>query len=154
MPAIASTKSALCRHQPPLDPDGPVVLSFYTPFYYPGLPVDEQITRGRTELLMTSYPDFERKIVHQMLELFGSAGFDPARDIAGIILNRWGHAYSVPYPGFYGGAGDQPAPRDVIRGNYGRVAFAHSELDGLQHWGPAADEGRRAFGQIAAAMSA
>lgn len=35
---------------------------------------------------------------------------------------------------------------------YGRIAFAHSELDGLQHWGPAADEGRRAFGQIADAL--
>ena len=142
------------RHHPPLDPNQPAVLSFYTPFYYPGLPIDEQVRRGRIELLTTSYPDFERKIVNQMLELFGSTGFDPTKDIAGIILNRWGHAYSVPYPGFYGGAGDQPAPRDIIRRSYGRVSFAHSELDGLQHWGPAAEEGRRAFGQIAAAMLA
>jgi spermidine dehydrogenase len=142
------------RHHPPLDPSQPAVLSFYTPFYYPGLSIDEQVRRGRIELLTTSYPAFERKIVNQMLELFGSAGFDATRDIAGIILNRWGHAFSVPYPGFYGGAGDQPAPRDIIRRSYGRVAFAHSELGGLQHWGPAADEGRRAFGQIASAMAA
>ena len=39
--------------------------------------------------------------------------------------------------------------RDTLRKNYGRIAFAHSELDGLQHYGPAADEGRRAFRQLA-----
>lgn len=44
------------------------------------------------------------------------------------------------------------APRDTIRRHYGRIAFAHSELDGLQHWGTAADEGRRAFTQLAGAL--
>ena len=135
------------EYQPPLDPDQHTVLSFYTPFYYPGLPIDAQIVKGRTELLYTSYSEYERKIVAQMLKLFGSAGFNPAKDIAGIILNRWGHAYSVPYPGFYGGASGN-APRDTIRQSYGRIAFGHSELDGLQHYGPAADEGRRAFAQV------
>ncbi len=134
-------------YQPPLDPTQPTVLSFYTPFYYPGLPVAAQCRVGRAELLSTPYPVYEEKILAQMQKLFGSAGFDPGRDVAGIILNRWGHAYSVPFPGFYGGATGN-APRDVIRKNYGRIAFGHSELDGLQHWGPAADEGRRAFNQL------
>ena len=44
------------------------------------------------------------------------------------------------------------SPRDTLRRNYGRIAFAHSELDGLQHYGPAADEGRRAFRQLADAL--
>lgn len=138
-------------YQPPLDPDQPTILSFYTPFHRPGLPIREQVTRGRMELLATSYPAYERRIHRQMLELFGAHGFEPRRDVAGLILNRWGHAYSVPFPGFFGGAAG-PAPRDVIRTRYGRVAFAHSELVGWQHWGPAADEGRRAFGQLADAI--
>jgi spermidine dehydrogenase len=135
-------------YQPPLNPDEPTILSFYTPFFYPGLPIDAQVVTGRAELLGTSYPDYENKILRQLMSLFGSSGFDPAGDVAGIILNRWGHAYSVPYPGFYGGK-TGVAPRDVLRKGYGRVAFGHSELDGLQHYGPAADEGRRAFKQIA-----
>ncbi len=135
------------EYQPPLDPDKPIVLSFYTPFYYPGLEVAEQGMKGQVELLTTSYHNYERQIYAQMMKLFGSSGFNPQRDVAGIILNRWGHAYSVPYPGFYGGKGGI-APRDVIRKGYGRVAFGHSELDGLQHYGPAADEGRRAFNQV------
>lgn len=134
-------------YQPPLDPNKPIVLSFYTPFYYPGLAVAAQGTKGRAELLSTSYDDYEGRIYAQMMKLFGSSGFKPERDVAGLILNRWGHAYSVPYPGFFGGNGGT-APRDVIRKGYGRIAIGHSELDGLQHYGPAADEGRRAFNQV------
>ena len=140
------------RHKPALHPDQPAVLTFYTPFYYPGLPIRQQTLQGRTELFNTSYAGYEQKIIEQMLKLFGDAGFKPRNDVAGIVLNRWGHAYSVPYPGFYGGSSDEPAPRDIIRRNYGRIAFAHSELDGLQHWGPAADEGRRAYTQLAGAL--
>jgi len=33
-------------------------------------------------------------------KMFGAAGFDPGRDIAGIVLNRWGHAYVNAGPGF------------------------------------------------------
>lgn len=140
------------RHKPALAPDQPAVLTFYTPFFYPGRSVREQTLRGRMELFDTSYPEYERKIINQMLTLFGDSGFEPRRDVAGIVLNRWGHAYSVPYPGFYGGGGSAPAPRDIIRENYGRIAFAHSELDGLQHWGPAADEGRRAYTQLSGVL--
>jgi spermidine dehydrogenase len=140
------------RHKPALDPDQPAVLTFYTPFFYPGQPIRQQTLRGRMELFSTSYAEYEARIIQQMLKLFGGAGFKPRTDVAGIVLNRWGHAYSVPYPGFYGGKSDGPAPRDIIRQNYGRIAFAHSELDGLQHWGPAADEGRRAYSQLATAL--
>jgi len=138
-------------YQPPLDPDRPMVLSFYTPFHRPGLPPRAQAVRGRMELLTTTYPEYERQIHRQMVKLFGGSGFDPAHDVAGLILNRWGHAYSVPFPGFFGGA-TGAAPRDVIRQPHGRVAFAHSELVGWQHWGPAADEGRRAVTQLADAL--
>ncbi|MGI9283771.1 MAG: NAD(P)-binding protein [Pseudomonadales bacterium] len=140
------------RHKPALDPDQPAVLTFYTPFFYPGRPIREQTLRGRMELFSTSYAEYESKIISQMVKLFAKSGFKPRSDVAGIVLNRWGHAYSVPYPGFYGGRSNAPAPRDIIRQNYGRISFAHSELDGLQHWGPAADEGRRAFTQLAAAL--
>jgi spermidine dehydrogenase len=138
-------------YQPPLDPDQPTILSFYTPFFYPGQPLREQAVRGRATLLTTSYAEYERRIRAQMLTLFATAGFDPRRDVAGLILNRWGHALSVPFPGFFGGASGA-APRDVIRRAHGRIAFGHSELVGWQHWGPAADEGRRAMGQLADAL--
>ena len=138
-------------YQPPLDPDHPAILTFYTPFHRPGLPARAQVTQGRTELLSTSYPEYERRIAAQMTKLFSASGFRADRDVAGLILNRWGHAFSVPFAGFFGGASGK-APRDVIRQPYGRIGFAHSELNGWQHWGPAADEGRRAFTQLVDAI--
>lgn len=138
-------------YQPPLDPDRPTILTFYTPFHRPGLPLREQVRLGRSELLHTSYAEYERQIYAQMMKLFAASGFDPQRDVAGLILNRWGHAYSVPFAGFFGGASGR-APRDVIRHRHGRIAFGHSELVGWQHWGPAADEGRRAFNQLVDAI--
>jgi len=134
--------------RPPLDPDKPIVLTFYVPFFYPGRPLHEQGVAGRLELITTPYADYERQIRQQMTVLFGSAGFDARRDIAGIVLNRWGHAYVNPQPGFYFGAGAMPAPRDVVRQRHGRIAFGHSELEGHQNWPGAVRNGARAARQV------
>jgi spermidine dehydrogenase len=45
--------------------------------------------------------DYEREIRQQMIRMFGGSGFDAQKDIAGIILNRWGHGYVTPTPGFF-----------------------------------------------------
>ena len=136
------------RHQPPLDPDKPAVLTVYVPFHSPGLPVEAQVASGRAELFYTSYAAYEQRIRAQLSKLFSASGFDDQRDVQGIILNRWGHAFVVPEPGFFFDTAERRAPRNVIQQGYGRIAFGHSELNGFQHWGPAADQGRRAMQQI------
>ena len=128
----------------PLHPDKPIVLTFYTPIFKPGLERKEQGAVGRAELLSTSFTDYERQIREQMTIMFSAGGFDPAKDIAGIILNRWGHAYVNPDLGFMFGADGNIAPPDIIREPYGRIAIGHSELRGHQYWSGAAGEGRRA----------
>ncbi|MBI5075829.1 MAG: NAD(P)-binding protein [Nitrospirae bacterium] len=138
--------------KPPLDPNKPALITFYVPFYYPGLPLREQCIKGRTELLSTSFSDYEVMIREQMVKLFGKAGFDPKKDIAGIILNRWGHAYVAPQPGFYFDRAGRSAPRHLIRKRFGRIAFAHSELNGHQHWIGAIGEGSRAAKQTMGAL--
>ncbi|MDH4109955.1 MAG: NAD(P)/FAD-dependent oxidoreductase [Gammaproteobacteria bacterium] len=129
---------------PPLDPDKPIVMTFYAPVPGPGPDAATQGATGRALLLSTSFADYERQIREQMSEMFGAAGFDAARDIAGIILNRWGHAYLAPEPGFRFGTNGRAAPPDVIREPLGRIAIGHSELRGHQYWSGAAGEGRRA----------
>ena len=136
------------RHTPELHPDKPAVLTFYVPFHSPGLPVKAQVTLGRAKLFYTSYAEYEMQIREQLNRMFKSSGFNHETDIQGIILNRWGHAYVVPTPGFFMDTKDKLAPRNIIMKGYGRIAFGHSELEGFQHWGPAADQGRRAVQQI------
>ncbi len=135
-------------YRPRLDPDSPAILTFYVPFNRRGHSRAEQGALARQELFSTSYRDYEIQIRQQMVKLFGDAGFDPARDIAGIVLNRWGHAYVTAGPGFFFGTGGRPAPSDVLRQPLGKLAFAHSELSGHQNAGAAALEGKRAAEQI------
>ena len=128
----------------PLDPDKPIVMTFYAPIFKSGLSRKNQGIIGRAELLGTSFADYERQIREQMTAMFSAGGFDPVRDIAGIILNRWGHAYVNPDLGFMFGSNNELSAPDVIRQPYGRIAIGHSELRGHQYWNGAAGEGRRA----------
>jgi spermidine dehydrogenase len=135
-------------YRPPLHPDQPTILTFYIPFEKPGRELTAQAVAARTEMLATSYREYEVKLREQLVRLFGRAGFDPRADIAGIILNRWGHAYVCPAPGFYFGRNGKPAAPDVLRQKIGRVAFANAELNGHQNWLDAVGEGRRAVEQL------
>jgi spermidine dehydrogenase len=119
-----------------IGPDSPTVLTLYSPLFYPGLPTPDQGHKGRGELMSTSFRDYERQIREQFVDMFSRSGFDARRDIAGIILNRWGHAYVNAQPGFYFGKDGGPAPRDIIRDKpFGRIAFAHMDLTGAPaHW--------------------
>ncbi|MEP7348262.1 MAG: NAD(P)/FAD-dependent oxidoreductase, partial [Gemmatimonadaceae bacterium] len=136
------------RHRQPLHPDKPIVLTFYVPFSRAGKPLREQAAGARTEMLATSYRQYEMKIRSLMTRLFARSGFDARRDIAGIILNRWGHAYGCPAPGFYTGRDGRRAAPDVLREPLGRVAFANAELNGHQHFRIAMEEGWRAVRQV------
>ena len=139
------------REPMPLDPDKPTVLTMYVPFLHPGMPVKEQAVAARYSLFGPGFRDFEIQIRKQLQTLFGDSGFDARRDIAGIVLNRWGHAYVVQPPGFYFGKNGRPAAKNLIRDTvHGRIAFAHSELTGTQVWQTAAAEGQRAAEQILA----
>jgi spermidine dehydrogenase len=132
----------------PLDPSKPVVFSLYNPFCMPGIPFPEQCRVARMQLFGMPYKDIEMGVRNQFTKMFGDYGFNADRDIAGIISNRWGHAYVVDPPGFFFGKNGKPAPKDVIRKRFNRMSFAHSELSGQQMWETAAEEGERAANQI------
>jgi spermidine dehydrogenase len=134
---------------PQIDPDSPVVLTLKILFSYPGLSTEAQGHRGRAELLATSFREYERRIRKQFTQMFSSAGFDAQRDIAGVVLNRWGHAYLNPQPGFFFGTGGKPAPRDVLRSApFGRIAFANTDLAGAMDHRYSILEARRAVSQL------
>jgi len=135
-----------------MGPDSPTVLTIKILFAKPGLPIGEQGSRGRAELLGTSFAQYERTLREQFGDMFAPGGFDPRRDIAGIILNRWGHAYVNPQPGFFFGTGGQPAARDILRNSaHGRIAFANTDLAGAMDHRNSIREADRAVNQLVGA---
>jgi len=133
-----------------MHPDKPTVLTFYMGLYAPGLSAAEQGQLGRAQLFSTSYADYERKLRAHMTQLFSAPGFDARRDIAGIILNRWGHARMLQPPGFFYGTDGALSPREVVQKGFGRVVIGHSELNGHQSMTGAMSQGARAAEQVLA----
>jgi spermidine dehydrogenase len=136
------------NYDSPFDPNKPIILTCYVGFSNRGMSVREQAATARWNLLSRSYRDYEIVIRKHLNELFEQAGFDAKRDIAGIVLNRWGHSYVVPEPGFYFGRFRQPAPHEVLTKRTGRIAFGHSELNGVQEWFGGVENGTRAMQQV------
>jgi len=134
---------------PGICPDSPIVLTLKVLYSYPGYSTEEQGHRGRAEMLGTSFAEYERRIREQFTAMFANAGFDAQRDISGIILNRWGHAYLNPQPGFFFGNNGRPAPREILRNApFGRIAFANTDLAGAMDHRYSILEAQRAVGQL------
>jgi spermidine dehydrogenase len=143
-------KLALCgADSPTISPDSPVVLTIKVLYTHPGNTTEQQGHIGRAEMISTPFREYERQIRQQLTEMFARSGFDASRDIAGIILNRWGHAYASPAPGFYFGKGGKPAPGEVLRSApFGRIAFANTDLSGMPDHKSSIIEADRAVGQL------
>jgi spermidine dehydrogenase len=81
----------------PKAPDEPMVLHLTRVPIFPGVSAKDQFAAGKRELLVTPFETFERNIRDQLGRVLGDGGFDPARDIAGITVNRWPHGYAYGY---------------------------------------------------------
>ncbi|MEP6491220.1 MAG: FAD/NAD(P)-binding protein [bacterium] len=130
-------------YRAPVDPDQPTVLTFYMGLYTPGKTAAEQGALNRAKLFATSYADYERTLLTQLRRQFASSGFVAKRDVAGIILNRWGHARLVQPPGWFYGTAGAAAPREIVAKGFGRISIGHSELNGHQSATGAMAQGKR-----------
>ncbi|MDQ6766281.1 MAG: NAD(P)/FAD-dependent oxidoreductase [Candidatus Eremiobacteraeota bacterium] len=130
-------------------PDDPIVLFMLrAPTQY-GLPPKEQYRAGRWQLFGTPFVTIERKIRQQLGDMLGNAGFDPARDIAGITVNRWSHGYAYEYNKSlweHWPAGQRPC--DLAKQPFHRIAIANSDSSGEAFTDTAIDEGYRAVGEL------
>ena len=79
------------------NPDEPIVLHLNRVPGAPGLSARQQFAAGKRELLSTPFETFERNVRDQLGRMLGDGGFDPARDIAAITVNRWPHGYAYGY---------------------------------------------------------
>ncbi len=140
---------SLGKYQFPSKPEEPAVLFMLRTPCKPGLPVRDQNRAGRTELLQTPYSKFERNIRDQLARMLGGAGFDPARDIEGITVNRWAHGYAyTPFeldlPEWKAGK----EPWVLGRQPFGRIAIANSDAGASAYTDAAIDQAFRAVNEI------
>ena len=131
-------------------PDEPVVIHMMRTPCSPGLPARDQHRAGRASLLAASFETFERNIREQLARMLGPGGFDPARDIAAITVNRWPHGYAYEYNSLFdrfwleGGA----QPCEVARRRFGRIAIANADAAAYAYTDAAIDQAWRAVDEI------
>jgi spermidine dehydrogenase len=115
----------------------------------PGLAEHDQNRAGRAELLATSFESFERNIRDQLGRTLGAGGFDPARDITAITVNRWPHGYAPEYnPLFDPDVPESERPHVIGRARFGRITIANSDSGGGAYTDTAINQGHRAVAEL------
>jgi len=130
-------------------PDAPIVLHVLRTPCRPGLPARDQHRAGRGELLATPFETFERNLRDELGRALGSGGFDPARDILGITVNRWPHGYAYEYNSLWDPVwpdGQQPCV--IGRTPFGRIAIANSDAGAFAYTNSAIDQAYRAVSEL------
>ena len=141
---------SLGEHRFARGPEEPIVLHMSRAPCRPGLPAREQHAAGQAELLATPFSTYERKIREQLAAMLGPSGFDPARDIGAITVNRWPHGYAYQYNSlfdpFWLGNGETPCQR--ARRPFGLLAVANSDAAAYAYTDAAIDEAFRAVQEV------
>jgi spermidine dehydrogenase len=136
-------------YKSPRSPDESILIRMLRTPAKPGLGEREQHKVGRAELLATSFETFERNIREQLARTLGAGGFDPARDIEGIAVNRWPHGYSPEYNCLVDG--DMPPnqrPNVLGRAKFGGIAIANSDAGMAAYTDSAINEAHRAVSEL------
>jgi spermidine dehydrogenase len=130
-------------------PEDPMVLHMTKTPCSPGLSAREQYRAGREELLVMEFETFEREIRDQLGRALSTGGFDPARDIEGITVNRWPHGYAYEYNSLYDpNWPEEEQPCVVGRKAFGRISIANSDAAAFAYVDPAIDQAYRAVQEV------
>ena len=140
------------QYQHSKTPSEPVVVHMSKSPCRPGLPPREQHRAGRAELFSTPFEQIERSIRDQFARLLGPGGFDPARDILAITVNRWPHGYAYQYNSlfdeFWVTGGEEPCR--IARQRYGRIAVANADAAAYSYTDASIDHAHRAVQELLA----
>jgi spermidine dehydrogenase len=127
--------------------DEPIVLHMMKAACKPGRPAREQHKLGRIQLYSTTFETYERSIREQLLRILGPGGFDPARDITEITVNRWPHGYAYEYNSLFDKfwLDGTETPCEIARKPFGRLAIANSDAGAYAYTDSAIDQAYRAI---------
>ncbi|HLK33103.1 MAG TPA: FAD/NAD(P)-binding protein [Terriglobales bacterium] len=133
----------------PTSPEEPMLVRMTRTPCSPGMSARAQQMAGRYDLFATPFSTFERNIRDQLGRVLGGGGFDPARDIQAITVNRWPHGYAYEYNPLWDP--DWPAgqsPCEVGRQKFGRITIANSDAAAAAYTDKAVDEAYRAVTEL------
>lgn len=136
----------------PHDPEQSIVVHMERVPCHPGLPARDQHRAGRLDLFNTPFETFERNIRDQLARTLSRGGFDPARDIAAITVNRWPHGYAYQYNSLWDKfwLEGQAGPCVEARQPFGRIAIANSDAGAYAYTDCAIDQAYRAVNDLLA----
>ena len=130
-------------------PDEPVLLHMVRVPVQPGLPERDQHRAGRLDILKTSFATFEQNIRDQLTRILRPGGFDAARDITAITVNRWPHGYAYEYnPLFDPDWPPGQEPHVIGRARFGRITIANSDAGAAAYTDSAIDQAYRAVAEL------
>jgi spermidine dehydrogenase len=129
----------------PRSPDEPTLIWLHRTPCRPGLPEHEQNRIGRAELLATPFETIERETRAQLADMLGAGGFDPARDITAITVNRWPHGYAPENNALFEPVlPEAERPHVIGRARFGRISIANSDSGGGAYTDVAIEQAHRA----------
>ncbi|MFF0223327.1 NAD(P)-binding protein [Streptomyces sp. NPDC004629] len=147
LPTVTEIGDFTMPHRPEL----PTVVSLSATPHSPGLVCREQHKAGRRQLIRMPFEDFEREIRDSMARSLADHGFDPARDITAITVNRWAHGYAYEYnslddPDLFRPESERPYVK--ARRPVGRIAIANSDAQAFGYTHAAFDAAYRAVSDL------
>ena len=125
----------------PLDLSKPGLVHITGTFCVRGMSPRDGSRAGRASMYQLDFAAFERSVRDLLARSLGGGGFDPARDILGLTINRWSHGYSTEYNSPWDNAfyPDGPLPGEVASRPFGRITFAGTDRSSRAYMDSAID---------------
>ena len=144
-------------YHPAWRPEDPCVLQSFAAFadpMPPGAGLADQARAGRAKLLAMSFEDFEREVRRILDGLLGPGGFDVARDVLAITVNRWPHGYARDHLDLEDQDWNTDSPPEVAgRQRFGNIAIANSDAGADAYTHAAIDQAWRAVSELTGAKA-
>jgi spermidine dehydrogenase len=102
-------------------------------------------------MLAMPFEDYEREVRQVLNGMLGAGGFQPARDILAITVNRWPHGYARDHLDLEDADWNvEPRPEIVGRQRFGHIAIANSDAGADAYTHAAIDQAWRAVNELTA----
>jgi spermidine dehydrogenase len=138
-------------YRPEWKPGDPCVMQSFASFGEPLVNVGlaEQARAARAQMLDMPFEDYESEVRRVLQSLLGAGGFDAARDILAITVNRWPHGYARDHLDLEDANWNvEPGPEVVGRQPLGNIAIANSDAAADAYTHAAIDQAWRAVNDL------